>query len=41
MTAPTGSGEAIVRLGTLVRSVANADSNYFVQFMPQFIGLIP
>ena len=41
MTAPSASGEAIVRVGFLNRYPANSAGNYFVQFMPQFIGLIP
>ena len=41
LTAPTGSGETIFRIGYLSRGVADANSNWFVQFHPQFIGLIP
>jgi hypothetical protein len=41
LTAPTGSGETIFRIGYLSRGVSDANGNWFVQFQPQFIGLIP
>jgi hypothetical protein len=41
LTAPSGSGETIFQVGILARGVADANSNWFVQFMPQFIADIP
>jgi hypothetical protein len=41
LTAPTGTGETIFRIGYLSRGVADANGNWFIQFQPQFIGLVP
>lgn len=41
LDAPTSTGEAIFRVGYLTRATADASSNYHVQFMPQFIALVP
>jgi hypothetical protein len=41
LTAPSGSGERVWQVGLLARGVADANSNWFVQLMPQFIADIP
>jgi hypothetical protein len=38
---PSGSGERLFQVGILARGVADANSNWFVQFVPQFIEDIP
>lgn len=41
LTPPSASGETVYRVGYLARGVADAASNWYVQFQPQFIALIP
>jgi hypothetical protein len=38
---PSGSGERLFQIGILARGVTDANSNWFVQFVPQFIEDIP
>ena len=38
---PSGSGERLFQVGILARGVADANSNWFVQFVPQYIEDIP
>ena len=38
---PSGSGVRLFQVGILARGVADANSNWFVQFVPQFIEDIP
>jgi len=41
LTAPSGSGETVFRIGYLSRGVADANGNWFIQYQPQFIADIP
>ena len=41
MAAPTASGATVQQLGYLARGVADASSNWYIVWRPQFIALIP
>jgi hypothetical protein len=41
LVAPSNSGERVFQVGILARGTADASSNWYVQFMPQFIADIP
>jgi hypothetical protein len=41
LTAPSASGQRVFQVGILARGTADASSNWYVQFMPQFIADIP
>jgi len=41
LTAPSGSGQTVYRLGVVSRGAADSDGNWYIVWQPQFIAQIP